>query len=33
VLPTELVVRDSTTRAVPDSSVATARRASGRKHL
>ena len=33
VLPTELVVRDSTTRAVPDSPVATARRASGRKHL
>ena len=31
VLPTELVVRDSTTQAVPDSSVATARRASGRK--
>jgi DNA-binding LacI/PurR family transcriptional regulator len=32
VLPTELVVRDSTARAVRDSSVATARRASGRKH-
>jgi DNA-binding LacI/PurR family transcriptional regulator len=32
LLPTELVVRDSTARAVHDSSVATARRASGRKH-
>ena len=31
VLPTELVVRDSTTQAVPDSSVATARPSSGRK--
>jgi DNA-binding LacI/PurR family transcriptional regulator len=32
LLPTELVVRDSTARAVHDSSVATARRASSRKH-
>jgi DNA-binding LacI/PurR family transcriptional regulator len=33
VLPTELVVSDGTTRAAPDSSIATARGASGRKPL
>jgi DNA-binding LacI/PurR family transcriptional regulator len=33
VLPTELVVRDSTAQAPPDSSVAFARRASGKKRL
>jgi DNA-binding LacI/PurR family transcriptional regulator len=33
VLPTELVVRDSTTHVARDSSIATARRARGRKRL
>lgn len=33
VLPTELVVRDSTAQPPPDASVTTARRAAGRRHI
>src|SRR5450759_1942439 len=33
ILPTELVVRDSTAHPPPDASVTTERRAGGRKHI